>query len=84
MIDCTLANDISRGSYNISKVRQTLRGAYEIMTSSAYALAGILRARQTGRYSNHIPPEEMSILSKIVGITQEVTIYQDDSKFLLI
>jgi non-canonical poly(A) RNA polymerase PAPD5/7 len=77
MTDCEIANDISRGSYNISKVRQTLRGAHEIMTSSIYSQAGTTHARRAGRSvetRNHIPLE-MSILSKIVGISQEVTIY---------
>ena len=41
-------NDISRGSFDIRSVRQTFAGAYEIMTSAAYARAEVLSA--WGRY----------------------------------
>lgn len=75
-----IGNDVSRGSYGIFNVRQTFAGAYEIMKSSAYIRAGILRAKQRGQaYSlrtgkstyDRLDSEEMSILSSILGITQE-------------
>lgn len=68
------SNDISKGSYGIAKVRQTLAGAHGIMTSMAFLRAGILGARKEGRtYSlrGHREPEDMSILSSILGVTQE-------------
>lgn len=68
------SNDISKGSYGIAKVRQTLAGAHGIMTSMAFLRAGILGARRGGRtypLRRHGEPEDMSILSSILGITQE-------------
>jgi len=69
------ANDISKGSYGIGKVRQTLAGAHGILTSMAFLRAGILSARREGRtypLRRHEEPEDMSILSSILGVTQEV------------
>jgi non-canonical poly(A) RNA polymerase PAPD5/7 len=68
------SNDISKGSYGIAKVRQTLAGAHGIMTSMAFLRAGILGARREGRtypLRGHGEPEDMSILSSILGVTQE-------------
>lgn len=68
------SNDISRGSYGFQKVRTTFAGAYGILTSSAYLHAGILSARREGRTAHlrsRSEPEEMSILSSVMGITQE-------------
>ncbi|KAG1762629.1 hypothetical protein EDD22DRAFT_559778 [Suillus occidentalis] len=68
------SNDISKGSYGIAKVRQTLAGAHGIMTSMAFMRAGILGARREGRtypLRRHGEPEDMSILSSILGVTQE-------------
>jgi non-canonical poly(A) RNA polymerase PAPD5/7 len=85
MLTSREANDISRGSYHVFKVRQTLRGAYEIMTASAYAQAGILHAQKAGRTHSlrgggRCRPEEMSILSKLIGVTQEVSDDVDDGE----
>jgi non-canonical poly(A) RNA polymerase PAPD5/7 len=69
------ANDISRGSYGIMRVRQTLAGAYEIMMASAYQRAENLRARRSGRYTSlrndHTTREEWSVLASVMGVTQE-------------
>ncbi|KAG1756907.1 uncharacterized protein EDB91DRAFT_1095130 [Suillus paluster] len=68
------SNDISKGSFGIVKVRQTLAGAHGIMTSMAFMRAGILGARREGRtypLRRHGEPEDMSILSSILGVTQE-------------
>lgn len=70
-----LANDISRGTYNIARVRQTLRGAFEIMTAAAYMHAGIISSRRDGRRIQLMArshPEELSILASVMGVTQEV------------
>ncbi|KAI0647467.1 hypothetical protein C8Q79DRAFT_907770 [Trametes meyenii] len=67
-------NDISRGSYNITKVRTTLAGAHGIMTAAAYAQATIISARREGRTVRLRPapePEDMSILASVMGVTQE-------------
>ena len=45
------------------------------MTSMAFLRAGILSARREGRtypLRRHEEPEDMSILSSILGVTQEV------------
>ncbi|KAG1863628.1 hypothetical protein DFJ58DRAFT_774208 [Suillus subalutaceus] len=68
------SNDISKGSYGIARVRQTLSGAHGIMTSIAFLRAGMLSARREGRtypLRGHGEPEDMSILSSILGVTQE-------------
>ncbi|KAI0636561.1 hypothetical protein C8Q77DRAFT_1154490 [Trametes polyzona] len=67
-------NDISRGSYNIQKVRTTLAGAHNIMTAAAYAQASIISARREGRTVRLRPApeaEDMSILASVMGVTQE-------------
>jgi hypothetical protein len=69
------ANDISKGSYNIVRVRQTFAGAYGIMTAAAYMKAGVLNARRSGRSTSlrgYVDPTDLSILSSVLGITQEV------------
>src|ERR1700683_4970953 len=38
------ANDISRGSYAIQKVRTTFAGAHGILTAAAYLRAGMMRS----------------------------------------
>ncbi|KAG6335160.1 hypothetical protein ID866_3922 [Astraeus odoratus] len=67
-------NDISKGSYAIAKVRQTFAGAHGIMQATAFQRAGILNSRREGRNYPLRPcddPGDMSILSTILGVTQE-------------
>ncbi|KDQ61225.1 hypothetical protein JAAARDRAFT_124189 [Jaapia argillacea MUCL 33604] len=69
------SNDISRGSYGITRVRTTLAGAHGILTAAAYMHAGIITSRREGRdvhLRNRNHPEDTSILSSVLGITQEV------------
>ncbi|KAI0320708.1 hypothetical protein OF83DRAFT_1052529 [Amylostereum chailletii] len=69
-----ISNDISKGSYNMVRVRQTFAGAYNIMAASAFTQAGILSARRSGRTVNlrgHTSQEDMSILASVLGVTQE-------------
>ncbi|KAF8625741.1 hypothetical protein AX17_006768 [Amanita inopinata Kibby_2008] len=68
------SNDISRGSFGFQRVRMTLAGAYEILTSTAYLRAGMLNARYNSRsfsLRDHYEAQDMSILSSIMGVTQE-------------
>lgn len=70
------ANDVSKGTYGIVKVRTTLAGAFTILTSTAFLHAGLMRSRREGRYVNirsRTAPEDLSILSSILGISQEVS-----------
>lgn len=69
-----LSNDVSKGSYGIAKVRTTFAGAFTILTSTAYLHAGLMSSRRDGRYTRFRPrtaPEDMSILSNILGISRE-------------
>jgi len=75
-----LGNDISKGSFAINQVRQTFAGAFEILKTAAYLRATIISARQqqrmvslrSGSAQTRLVPEEMSILSSVMGVTQEV------------
>lgn len=72
-----LGNDISRGSFNIGRVRQTFAGALSIMTAAAHQHATVLSARRSGRAVNlrgYEDPADMSILSSVLGVTQEVSL----------
>ncbi|KAJ6526239.1 hypothetical protein DFH09DRAFT_1046195 [Mycena vulgaris] len=68
------SNDISSGSYNFQTVRKNLAGAHEILTATIYLRAGILEARRGGqavRLREQYAPGDMSILSSVLGVTQE-------------
>ncbi|KAF8275075.1 Nucleotidyltransferase [Lactarius quietus] len=68
-------NDISKGSYNIARVRQTFAGAHDIMKAAVYIKAGILNSRRSGRSVNlrgYTEATDLSILSSVLGVTQEV------------
>lgn len=70
-----IANDISRGTYNILKVRATFAGAHGMMTAAAYTRASLMnvhRGRRDSRY-RHDDPEDLSILARVMGVTQEVS-----------
>lgn len=69
------ANDISKGSYAVQKVRTTFAGAHGILTATAYLRAGMMRSQQNGQYfdmRSFYNSEDASILASILGITQEV------------
>lgn len=71
-----VANDISSGSYNFQMVRKNLAGAHEILMATIYLRAGILEARREGRavrFRDHYEPGDMSILSSVLGVTQEAS-----------
>jgi non-canonical poly(A) RNA polymerase PAPD5/7 len=70
-----IENDISRGTFAIAKVRTTFAGAHGILTAAAYLRAGLISARRNGRSINlrgYFSPDDMSILSSVMGVTQEV------------
>lgn len=71
-----LANDISAGSFGFSKVKATMAGAHSILTSTVYQKAGILNARRSGQavsLRERYDPEDLSILSSIMTVPQEVS-----------
>jgi len=71
---CT-ANDISSGSYHFHKVKTAFAGAYNLLTMTSYHRVGILSSRQQGtafRLRQRYDPEDLSVLSTVMGVTQEV------------
>ncbi|KAJ7878996.1 hypothetical protein B0H14DRAFT_3858592 [Mycena olivaceomarginata] len=69
-------NDISSGSYNFQNVKRNLAGAHEILMATIYLRAGILEARRDGQsfsLRNRYEPGDMSILSSVLGVTQEAS-----------
>ncbi|KAJ7633171.1 hypothetical protein FB45DRAFT_523299 [Roridomyces roridus] len=67
-------NDISSGSYNFPSVRGNLAGAYDVLESTIFLRAGILKSRKENnsfRLRDRYDPKDMSILSDVVGVTQE-------------
>ncbi|TFK22958.1 hypothetical protein FA15DRAFT_670964 [Coprinopsis marcescibilis] len=68
------SNDISKGSFAFHKVKTAFAGAHSILTATAYLRAGIIGSRRSGRSVNlrgYQEPEDLSILSTVMGITQE-------------
>ncbi|EKM82354.1 hypothetical protein AGABI1DRAFT_52475, partial [Agaricus bisporus var. burnettii JB137-S8] len=67
-------NDISSGSFGFAKVRTTFAGAHGILTSTAYNRATYLDAKrkhQIFSLRKEFHPEDVSILSSVMGVTQE-------------
>jgi len=74
------ANDVSRGSYGIMKVKKTLAGAFEVLSSTMCVRAGQIKPRRSARHNNFrsSSPEDgpfydeaMSILGSVMGMTDE-------------
>ncbi|KAF8516959.1 hypothetical protein BU17DRAFT_92345 [Hysterangium stoloniferum] len=72
------ANDVSKGSYNIERVRRTLAGAHEVLTAAAFMRARVLTAKARGEYTSLRGSgggareyDNQSILSSVIGVTQE-------------
>lgn len=68
-------NDVSGGSYGFVKVRQTLQGAFEVL-SAALCLRGseIIERRDLFDRSS----AGLSILGSVMGVTSEVRIFTSD------
>jgi hypothetical protein len=77
--DLVLANDISRSSFNIPRIRRTMAGAHEVLTAVALTRSRILISKAQGEYTNlrgsrngtH-EDDHQSILGSVMGVTQEV------------
>jgi non-canonical poly(A) RNA polymerase PAPD5/7 len=79
LLKSVLDNDISSGSFGFPKVRTTLAGAHGILTSTAYHRAATINSKRQGRnfqLRKEFHPEDMSILSGVMGVTQEVRSWQ--------
>ncbi|KAF9512789.1 hypothetical protein BS47DRAFT_1393947 [Hydnum rufescens UP504] len=76
-----LTNDVSSGSFAIHRVRQTLLGAYEILSATLCLRGTELLSKHSGSYRSISEGEnasgakrttdQMSLLGSIMGITQE-------------
>ncbi|KAK1926248.1 hypothetical protein DB88DRAFT_435394 [Papiliotrema laurentii] len=66
-------NDISGGSFGIRQVRATLAGAYDMLQAKLFERAEQITARRLGRDTSSWQPEDMSLLTAIMGITKEVS-----------
>ena len=68
---------MASGSYNYFKVRQTMAGAHDLLTSAAYIKTTLLKARHDNSYvsfrKGHTHPADFSMLSSIVHVSQEVS-----------
>jgi len=68
------SNDISSGSYHFHKVRMAFAGAYDLLTTTLYNRVGMLSSRHQGtthRLRQRYEPEDLSVLSTVMGVTQE-------------
>jgi non-canonical poly(A) RNA polymerase PAPD5/7 len=69
------SNDVSKGTHGITRVRQTLAGAYEILVTTLQQRASILEAKRHGRHVSLTKDPNsaaLSILSSITGIPPSV------------
>lgn len=73
MLTPNLDNDIASGSFGIRQVRQAFSGAHDMLQVRLFQRVDDILARRTGRYEGGWVPEEMSLLSAIMGATKEVS-----------
>ena len=66
-------NDISGGSFGIRTVRAIFSGAYDMLSAKLFERSSQIVAKKTGRSRDHYQPEDMSLLTTIMGITKEVS-----------
>lgn len=73
------ANDVSKNSFNITRIRKVMAGAHEVLTAAALTRSRILISKARGEYtslrSSHNRTREddhQSILGSVMGVTQEV------------
>jgi DNA polymerase sigma len=71
--DACTDNDISSGSFGVRQVKNTLAGAYEMLQARLFQRAELIAGRKSGRLSNDMDPDDMSILAGVMGITKEVS-----------
>lgn len=70
----SIANDVSKNSFNMPRVRKTLAGAHEILTATAFMRCRVLMSnpRFRGGHRNSHYSQEESILSCVLSVTPEV------------
>ena len=66
-----IANDVSKGSFQIKQVFRTFAGANEMLTAAAYQRSAALDAKRQGRYTQLHHGQEMGMLGCIMSIDNE-------------
>lgn len=66
-------NDISGGSFGIRQVKLTLNGAFNILQEKLCLRANEMIAGRDWQKLAEDDPEELSILSAVMGVTREVS-----------
>ena len=69
----TVENDISGGSFGIRTVRAIFSGAYYMLSAKLFERSSQIASRKSGRKREQWYPEDMSLLTTIMGITKEVS-----------
>lgn len=69
-----IENDISGGSFGIRTVRAIFSGAYDMLSAKLFERSSQILAKKSGRTKGDWQPEDMSLLTTIMGITKEVTL----------
>jgi hypothetical protein len=75
-----IANDVSRGSYNMGKIRTTLSGGHSALSTIMFERNDQLNAKRQNRYVKLRKPDPvlesdaMSILGSILNVSQEVSL----------
>ena len=72
-IDPQSDNDISGGSFGIRQVKGTLAGAYELLQGKLFERVEQITGERSGRYPMNVDPEQLSILSGVMGLTKAVS-----------
>lgn len=68
-------NDVSSGSYGFQRVKGTLGGAFELLSAALCLRGSELEDKEKSRKLGRKSPAELSLLSSIMGITQDVGTY---------
>ena len=72
-LQLTVDNDISGGSFGIRTVRAIFSGAYDMLSAKLFERSSQIASRKSGRKREQWYPEDMSLLTTIMGITKEVS-----------
>jgi non-canonical poly(A) RNA polymerase PAPD5/7 len=67
-------NDISGGSFGIRQVKLTLNGAFNILQEKLCLRAKDMTTDEDWYKAAEDDPEELSLLSAVMGVTREVSI----------
>ncbi|KAF8495367.1 Nucleotidyltransferase [Gautieria morchelliformis] len=73
------SNDISKSSFNMTRIRKIMAGAHEVLAAVALTRSRILMSKARGQYTDlrgsygkAREDDDQSILGSVMGVTQEV------------